>query len=408
MKGKTTNLLDVQKVRKDFPILSTGIIYLDNTASSLTPEPILEKMNEYYHEYRANVERAVHRLSQKASEEYEAAHSKVATFINARSDKDIIMTKNTTEGTNIVAAGLEFKKGDKIVTTAVEHHSNFIIWLRLKKRLGVEVEVIRPDDKGLLNLTDFEKAIDDSTKIVATTHISNVLGEVTPVKEIAEIAHDHGALMLVDGAQSVPHIKVDVRRINCDFLAFSGHKMCGPTGSGVLYIREELANQMDPLCIGGGSIEEVGIDYYTLARSPMRFEAGTPAIAEAIGLGAATDYLTSIGMNEIESYERETTNQLYHGLKEIPKVRVYGPEAKDRIGIMSFNIGNLNPHDVALALDVSAKVMVRSGHHCAMPLTKGILRQEAGTVRASTYFYNTKEELERFINAVGEISKTFS
>ena len=401
-------MFDVQKIRKDFPILNTGIIYLDNTASSLTPEPVIDKMNEYYHDYRANVERGVHRLSQKASEEYEGARSKVANFVNARSDKDIIMTKNTTEGTNIVAAGLEFKKGDKIVTTAVEHHSNFIIWLRLKKRLGIDIEVIKPDRNGLLDLTDFEKAVDDSTKIVAATHISNVLGAVTPVKDIAEIAHDHGALMLVDGAQSVPHIEIDVRRIDCDFLAFSGHKMCGPTGSGALYMREELANQMDPLCIGGGSIEEVGIDHYTLARSPMRFEAGTPAIAEGIGLGAAVDYLARIDMNEIESYERSMTDLLYRRLNEIPKVKVYGPEAKDRIGIISFNIGNLNPHDVALALDVSANVMVRSGHHCAMPLTKGILYQEAGTIRASTYFYNTKEELETFTNAVREISRVFS
>ena len=401
-------LLDVQKIRKDFPILDTGIIYLDNTASSLTPEPVIDKMNEYYRQYRANVERAVHRLSQKASEEYEAAHAKVAEFINARSDKEIIMTRNTTEGMNIVAAGLDFKKGDKIVTTLVEHHSNFIVWLRLKKRLGVEIEIVRPNKNGLFELTEFEKAIDDSTKLVSTTHISNVLGVILPVKEISRIAHDHGALVSIDGAQSVPHIKVDVKRIGCDFLAFSGHKMCGPTGSGALYVKEELANQLEPLMIGGGSIEDVGVDYYKLARSPQRFEAGTPAVAEAIGLGAAVDYLRKIGIRNIEIWERVLTDRMHRGLKNVPNIEVYGPEPKDRIGIIPFNVGKLNPHDVALALDVTANVMVRSGHHCALPLAKELLGKENGTVRASTYFYNTIEELDSFVHAVGEISKSFA
>lgn len=400
-------MLDVQRVRKDFPILATGVIYLDNTATSLTPEPVLQKTLEFYHEYRANVERGVHRLSQRASEEYERAHAKVANFINARSDSEIVMVRNTTEGINLVASGLNWKPGDKIVTSILEHHSNFIVWLREKKRHTLNVDVITPNEpirEGLLDLADFEKAVDDKTRLVAVTHVSNVLGVITPIKEIAEIAHEHGAYVLIDGAQSVPHIKVDVQKIGCDFLAFSGHKMCAPTGSGALYIRQELAEKIEPLCIGGGTITNVTLDSYRLDKSPARFEAGTPAIGEAIGLGAATDYLREIGMENIENYERELTARMYEGLSAIPNVELYGPEPKRRVGIMPFNVADLNPHDVALALDVSADIMVRSGHHCALPLMRNVIKRE-GSVRASTYFYNTREEIDRLISAVEEIAQ---
>ena len=883
-------MLNVKEVRKDFPILETGVIYLDNTASSLTPEPVLQKMLEFYRQYRANVERGVHRLSQRASEEYERAHAKVADFINAKSEAEIIMTRNTTEGINIVASGLSWKKGDKIVTSLIEHHSNFIVWLRVKNRYGVDVEIVEPGKPivhGLLDLADFEKVVNDETKLVAVTHVSNVLGVITPVKEIAEIAHDHGAYVLVDGAQSVPHMKVDVQRIGCDFLAFSvtgdtpllvssdegieimpiqriterikdgermrvltldglgkvvfksitgclthtdrvyevryegcavplratrhhsvfvwkegeivpkrveelkaddylitfntklelpqklkvaltyehhgnvvtekmkvtkhlmrlmgyylaegslgtnykvqftfninekeyirdckgiietlrgttfyreafervqkvkghslseisrvtgldretirkylgrskrcsgvfepkvkkiraythettsrmdvsfhskkwfeffrqlcgtkkdkhlpslvwqlpgsyvlelvrgylrgdgaktekynvrvksvakriilelcwllklngisctigigskkgdskknyniviqrseleelkefyrerkkndapkdkllpadglrkvyaqikpkfnykiyslirngkkrliregvaraikwienahkvplnrqsvrilenykkllsgdvgtvkvrsveevgeaevydvsvenyerffggfypillhnsGHKMCAPTGSGALYVREELIEELEPLCIGGGTIADVGLDYYELEKGATRFEAGTPAIAEVIGLGAAVDYLNKIGMENIERHEKGLTKQMYEGLREIPKVEVYGPEPERKVGITSFNVGDLNPHDVALALDVSANIMVRSGHHCALPLTKNIIHKP-GSVRASTYFYNTKEEIEKLTSAVREIAESLT
>jgi len=404
-------MLDVQKVRKDFPILKTGIIYLDNTASSLTPEPVLQKTLEFYREYRANVERGVHRLSQRASGEYERAHAKVADFINAKSEAEIIMTRNTTEGINLVANGLEWKRGDKIVTSLIEHHSNFIVWLRAKKRHSLKVEIVKPREpvaQGILDSSDFEKAIDDKTKLVAITHVSNVLGVITPVREISKIAHEHGAYVLIDAAQSVPHMEVDVQKIGCDFLAFSGHKMCAPTGSGALYIREELIEEVEPLCIGGGTIADVSLDSYTLDKSPMRFEAGTPAIGEAIGLGAATDYLRKIGMENIESYEKGLTKQMYEGLREIPGVEVYGPEPKHRVGIMPFNVGDLNPHDVALALDVSANIMVRSGHHCALPLMKNVIRR-LGSVRASTYFYNMKEEIDKLISSVREIaSETYT
>lgn len=403
-------MLNVKEVRKDFPILETGIIYLDNTASSLTPEPVLQKMLEFYRHYRANVGRGIHRLSQKASEEYERARTKVADFINAKSENEIIMTRNTTEGINLIARGLKWKKGEKIVTSFIEHHSNFIVWLRAKNNYSVELEIIRPKEpveKGLLDITDFEKIIDDKTKLVALTHVSNVLGVITPIEEITKIAHEHGAYVLVDGAQSVPHIKVDVQKIGCDFLAFSGHKMCAPTGSGALYIGEELTEEVEPLCIGGGTIADVEMDRYMLDKSPRKFEAGTPSIAETIGLGAAIDYLQKIGMENIERYEKKLTKKTYEEITTLPSVEVYGPNPEHKIGIMAFNVKDLNPHDVALALDVSANIMVRSGHHCALPLTKGLLHKP-GTVRASTYFYNTEEEINKFVSALKEIIETLA
>ncbi len=399
-------MVNVQEIRKDFPILETGVIYLDSTATTLTPEPVLQKMLEFYHRYRANVERGIHRLSQKASEEYEYARIKVADFINARSESEIVMTQNTTEGINIVANGLDWKKGDKIVTSMIEHHSNFTAWIRLKNKRGVGLSVVKPKKPithGLLDPRDFERAIDDETKLVAITHVSNVLGAITPIEEICKIAHEHGAYVLVDGAQSVPHMKVDMQRMGCDFLAFSGHKMCGPTGSGVLCIREELIDEVEPLHVGGGTISDVGLDYYTLEKSPMKFEAGTPGIAEAIGLGAAIDYLTGVGMENIERHERDLTRRMYEGLTGISKVEAYGPEPDHRVGIIAFNLGDLNAHDVALALDVSANIMVRSGHHCAIPLTRNIIRRP-GSVRASVYLYNTRKEVDKLVSTVREIA----
>lgn len=402
-------MLDVKKIRRDFPILDSGIIYLDNAASSLTPEPVIQKMLEFYHNYRANVERGVHRFSQKASEEYEKAHAKVADFINAKSETEIILTKNATEAINLVANGVNWKKGDKIVTSLIEHHSNFIVWLRLKKRYGVNVEIVKPNREGIFDTVDFEKAMDNKTRLVALTHVSNVLGVKTPVDEIAKIAHDHDAHLLVDGAQSAPHLKVDVQKIGCDYLAFSGHKMLGPTGVGVLYARKELLDNLEPLSIGGGTIADVGLDYYTLAVSPMKFEAGTPAIAEAIGLSAAIDYLKEVQLENIEVYERELVKKMHQGLAGVPNVEVYGPKkAEQRTGILSFNVGDLNPHDVALALDVSANIMVRSGHHCCLPLHKELLKRREGTVRASLYLYNTEAEVEKLVSMVDEIARSLA
>jgi cysteine desulfurase/selenocysteine lyase len=403
-------MLNTEKIRQDFPILKKGIIYFDSTSSSLTPEPVLQKMLEFYHDYRANVGRGVHRLSQKASEEYEKARSKVADFLNAKSENEIVMTKNTTEGINIVANGLEWRKGDRIVTSLLEHHSNFIVWLRLKKRYGVNVEVVKPKQpvaNGILDPADFEKAIDDRTRLVAVTHVSNVLGTISPVDQIAKIAHEHDALMLIDAAQSVPHMKVDVQKIGCDFFAFSGHKMCGPTGSGALFIKNDVMDQVEPLSIGGGVIEDVELDDYMLNNTSKRFEAGTPPIAETIGLGAAVDYLQKIGMDNIEKHEKQFAKLMYEKLCQIPRVEVYGPKPERKISILAFNIGDLNSHDVALALDVSANIMTRSGHHCALPLIKEIVKKQS-LVRASTYFYNTQEEVDKLAAAVREIAETLT
>jgi cysteine desulfurase/selenocysteine lyase len=399
--------MNVNTIRQDFPILRTGITYFDNAASSLTPEPVLEKMMEFYHEYRANVERGVHRLSQKAGEEYANARSKVADLINAKPE-EVIMTKNTTESINTVACGLAWHKGDKVVATNIEHHSNLIVWLRLKKRYGVDVEFVKANSEGILDIADFEKAIDDRTKLVAVTHASNVLGSISPVEEIASIAHERGAHLLVDGAQSVPHMHLNVREMGCDFLAFSGHKMCGPTGIGVLYIREDLHDEVEPLCIGGGNIKDVGIDYYKLAQGPQRFEAGTPPIAEAIGLGAAADYLQSIGMDKIRAHDARLIEKMYDEMTTIPKVTVYGPEPRRRVAILSFNIEGLNPHEVGLSLDISAKIMIRSGAHCTIPLMKDVIHHPDGTARASTYLYNTQEEVDKFLGEISELSASLN
>ena len=399
-------MLDVNKIRMEYPILQSGVIYMDSAASSLTPEPVLDKMTEFYHQYRANIDRGIHQLSQRASEEYALAHEKVARFLNAKSDENVVMTRNTTEGLNIVANGLKWNKGDKIVATVMDHHSNFIIWQRVKQRHGARLETVRPNEKGLFNLTDFDRAIDDSTRLVAVPHVSNALGSIAPIRDIVKIAASKGALTVIDAAQSVPHMKVDVQDMDCDFLAFSGHKMCGPTGSGGLYIKDEMAEQIEPSYIGGGTIQDVSLEEYQLTSGWRRFEAGTPAIAEGIGLGRAVDYLTQLGMENVRTHEMELGRKLYEGLKEIGKVKVYGPEdPKNRVALTSFNVGDLNPHDVALALDVSKKIMIRSGHHCALPTMKEIIHAD-GTARASLYVYNSAEEVEVLLSTMEEIARS--
>ena len=399
-------MFDVQSVREDFPILEKGVIYLDSAASSLTPEQVVLKEMEFYREYRANVERGVHRFSQMASEEYEKAHEEIARFIGAPGVENLALLSNTTEGINLVANSLDWSKEDKIVNTVIEHHSNFITWLRVRQRHGTKLEVVRSTPEGFFDLADFEKAIDDSTKLVAVTHVSNVLGCIVPIKEICEIAHEHGAKMLVDGAQGVPHIHTDVMDSKVDFLAFSGHKMLGPTGSGGLYIAEAELASTEPLCIGGGTIADVSIDDYVLAVPPMKFEAGTPNIAQVIGLGEACRYLNRVGMDNVKKWDLTLANRLIEGLTEIEGVTVYGPkDPRQRVGLATFNIGDMNPHDVALTLDTEYNIAVRSGHHCALPLMKELFRLKEGTVRASTYIYNTLEEIDALVTAVEEIAR---
>jgi len=398
--------VDVESIRKDFPILGKGVIYLDSAASSLTPEQVVLKEMEFYREYRANVERGLHRFSQRASEEYETAHEEVAHFIGAKGRENVAMVRNTTEAINLVANSLDWEKGDKIVTTVIEHHSNYITWLRVAQRHGCTVEVVRSNREGIFDLAEFEQSIDDSTRLVAVTHVSNVLGCIQPIKEICSIAHEHGALMLADGAQGVPHIKTDVMEMGVDFLAFSGHKMLGPTGSGGLYIAEEQLESTEPLCIGGGTIRDVSLNSYELAVPPQKFEAGTPAIAQVIGLGEACRYLTGVGMDEVKRWDERLAEKLAEGLSEIDGVEIFGPsDPRQRVGLVSFNVRDMNPHDVALSMDTEYNIAVRSGHHCALPLMKELFGLPDGNARASTYLYNTLEEIDVLLGAVEDIAR---
>ncbi|HUV03444.1 MAG TPA: cysteine desulfurase [Desulfobacteria bacterium] len=392
-----------EKIRADFPILN-DIIYLDSAATSLTPEPVLEAVLSYYREYNANVGRSVHRLSQFATQKYQNAHRKVAEFIGANHQGEVIFTKNTTEATNMVAYGLRWEKGDEVVTTLLEHHSNFLPWLRLREK-GVILKIVEPTKEGIFDIADFEQAIGARTKLVAMTHVSNVLGTISPVKEIAAICKDKGSdtLFLVDGAQSAPHIPLNVEELGCDFFAFSGHKMLGPTGTGVLWLKDP--NGLQPTLFGGGMIESVSQDEYTLAEGYERFEAGTPHIAGGIGLGRAVDYLNDLGMERIREYEERLAKRLLEGLLDIDKVQVYGTtDPNERLGVVSFTIEGIHPHELAVMLDEAADIMVRSGHHCCMPLMT-YLGLKQGTVRASLYLYNTKEEIATFLETVEGIAK---
>ena len=399
MNSEADSGLNVLEIRKDFPILG-DIIYLDNAATSFSPEPVIAAMNEFEHSYRANVGRGVHRLTRIASQRYWHAHEKVAGFIGAQSGITVF-TKNTTEAINMVAAGLPWKTGDRMVTTILEHHSNLLPWRNLKKQgVGVDVTGIHADFS--LDLEALDAAITPSTRLVAVTHASNVLGVVTPVQEIARICHDHGALLLVDGAQSVPHMQVDISRIGCDFFAFSGHKMLGPTGTGVLWMKEPC---LEPFIVGGGMVESVTESGYTAAEGYQKYEAGTPNIAGGIGLGAAADYLTGIGMENIRIYEERLTDRLISGLQNVKGVHVYAPEKSvGRIGVVSFTVDNLHPHEVAQQLDESADILVRSGHHCCQPLMERLGLPD-GTVRASLGLYNTEEEVDMLVATLDELTR---
>lgn len=394
--------MNFAEIKTDFPILN-DIIYMDSASTSLTPEPVLNVVSKYYREYNANVGRGVHRLSQVASQKYKDVHRKIADFIGAN-EEEVIFTKNTTEAINTVASGLRWKKGDKVVTTLIEHHSNFLPWLRLKS-LGVELDIVKPDKNGKFNVSDFKEVIDDKTRLVAVTHVSNVLGTITPIEEISAICEKKNALLLVDGAQSVPHIHVDVRKLGCNFLCFSGHKMLGPTGTGILWMKEDFFGRLEPLNFGGGMIDDVSLNGYELTKGYERFEGGTPNIAGVIGFGRAIDYLKKIGMDKIKDHEAKLTERLLEGLLEIKRVEIYGSlNSKERIGLVSFNIKDLNSHDVALMLDEASNIMVRSGHLCCMPLMKYFGLKE-GAVRVSLYLYNTEEEVDTFLETVKEIAK---
>jgi cysteine desulfurase/selenocysteine lyase len=389
---------DVQKVRRDFPILGEGIIYLDNAATSFSPEPVLAAMTEFEHSYRANVGRGIHRLARIATQRYWHAHEKVASFIGAK-EGITVFTRNTTDAINMVAGGLRWKAGDRVVTTALEHHSNLLPWRNLK-RLGVELNVIGINADFSLDLAALEKVLSPQTRLVAVTHASNVLGVVTPVQEIAQLCHENEALLLVDAAQSVPHMPVDVSRLGCDFLAFSGHKMLGPTGTGVLWMKDPIP---EPFEYGGGMVEAVTDAGIVTAEGYQKYEAGTPHIAGGIGLGAAADYLSGLGMQNVRRHGEHLTARLIHGLQQLDGVHVYAPrDPADRIGVVSFTVDTFHPHEVAQQLDESADILVRSGHHCCQPLLE-LLRLPEGTVRASFCVYNTEEEVDMLLATLAEM-----
>lgn len=389
----------VDAVRKDFPILG-DFVYLDSAAMSFSPEPVVAAHLEFEHRYRANVGRGVHRFTRIATQRYWHAHEKVARFIGGDAGVTVF-TKNTTEAINMVAQGLCWKPGDRVITTILEHHSNLLPW-RALARQGVALDVIGINEDYSLDLAALEDAITDTTRLVAVTHASNAIGVVTPVEEIARICRDRGVLLLVDAAQSVPHMPVDIGRLGCDFLCFSGHKMLGPTGTGVLWMREAI---IEPSLLGGGMIETVTEDAYVPAEGYGRYEAGTPNVAGGIGLGVAVDYLEAIGMETIRRHEERLTTRLIEGLSAIDGVRVYAPkDPASRIGVVSFNVENIHPHEVAQYLDEEAEILVRSGYHCCQPLME-YLGLPDGTVRASLSLYTTEQEIDLLVAAVGEIAR---
>jgi cysteine desulfurase/selenocysteine lyase len=401
--------MDVQRIREDFPILK-DVVYLDSAATSLTPEPVLRATLDYYYHYRANVGRGVYRLAQLADQRYRDAHRKVAEFIGAQ-EGATVFTKNTTESINAVACGQCLKRGDKIVTTLLEHHSNLLPWIRLERK-GVELAVIKPDKEGYLDPSDFEREVDGRTKLVVVSHLSNVLGTIAPIKEISRICKERNAALLVDGAQSVPHMPVDVKSLGCDFLCFSGHKMLGPTGTGVLWVKNE--ENLEPLMVGGGMVEDVYLNAsegyerkngYVRKKGYEGFEAGTPDISGGIGLGAAADYLNRVGIEEVILHEKKLTSKLLNGLQEIKGLEIYGPtDMNGRGGVVSFNVSGLLPHEVALMLDQASDISVRSGHHCCIPLMRHLgLRH--GCIRASLYLYNTESEIDKLLSTLEEVAK---
>ena len=406
---KTKKILDVEQIRKDFPILNRKIhgkqlIYLDNAATSQKPRQVIEAIDDYYKNHNANIHRSIHTLGEEATQKYEEAHENVAEFINADSYQNIIFTKNTTESLNLLAYSLtsKLKKGDEIVISQMEHHSNFVPWQQLAKQRDLKLKFIKINEEGLLDAKSINENITKKTKIVSITHVSNVLGTINPIQDIAKIAHENKALMIADGAQSAPHMPVDVKNLDVDFYAFSGHKMLGPTGIGVLYGKKELLEEMQPFLYGGEMIREVRFDDTKFNDLPWKFEAGTMNIAEGIGLSAAIDYLNNIGMEQIQKKDRELADYAMKRLKEIKELTIYGPE--ERGAVVSFNLKNIHAHDVSQILD-SEGIAIRAGHHCCMPLMS-VLKVPA-TARASFYLYNTGEEIDKLIIALHKVKKVF-
>lgn len=407
--------MNVEKIRADFPILEKThdgkkIVYLDNTATSLIPSQVVDACCDYFHGAKANIHRGVHKMSEEASRVFDDATKTTAKFINAKTE-EMIFTRNTTESINTVMYSFfvwdYFSKGDEIVVTIMEHHSNFVPWQFLRDKVGIDLKIVEVNDDFTLNMEDLESKITDKTKLVAVAHASNTIGTINDVKEICKIAHESGAYCLIDGAQSAPHIKIDVKKIDADFFAFSGHKMLAPSGISGLYGKKEILEEMPPFLYGGGMIEDVTLEKTTWAKLPDKFEAGTPDIAGAYGMKAAVEYLEKIGMDEIRKHEKELTNHALERIQEIKGINVYTPKnSENQVGIILFAVDGIDAHDVALALDESENIAIRSGFHCSQPLISRICKNGLG--RASFYLYNTKEEIDLFVDTLKIITDAFS
>ena len=388
------------------------LIYFDNAATAQKPLVVIEALSNYYQFYNANVHRGDHCLSGKATDAYEAARDKVANFVNAASRQEIVFTRNATEAINLVAYSWgmnNLKAGDEIILSVMEHHSNLVPWQIIAQKTGAVVKYVQLSESEELDMEHYQSLLSDKTKLVALVHISNALGCINPVEEIVRLGHQYGAKVLIDACQSVPHMKVDVQAIGCDWLVASGHKMCGPTGIGFLYGQQDLLEQMQPFLGGGEMIADVFLDHFTCGELPHKFEAGTPAIGEAIALGAAVDYLTNLGMDNIHAYEEELTAYLFKKIEQIPNLRIYGPkptlDGKGRAALVTFNVEGVHGSDLSTMLDQEG-IAIRSGHHCTQPLHRVL--GASGSARASLYFYNTREEIDIFIAGLKETINFFN
>ena len=406
------NMYDINKIRDSFPILSRTVygkplVYLDNGATTQKPLCVLDAMREEYLNVNANVHRGVHWLSQQATDLHEAARETVRKFINARSTNEIVFTRGTTESLNLVASSFTegcMKEGDEVIVSTMEHHSNIVPWQLQAQRRGIVLKVIPMTEEGMLDLDAYRKLFTERTRLVSITHISNVLGTVNPIKEMTHIAHEHGVPVMVDGAQSVPHFAVDVQELDCEFLAFSGHKVYGPTGVGVLYGKEAWLDRLPPYQGGGEMIGHVSFEKTTFERPPLKFEAGTPDYIATHGLAKALDYVSSLGMDNILSHEQDLTRYALQQLRTVEGIHIYGHSNDSGDAVISFNVGNIHPMDLGTLLD-QLGIAVRTGHHCAQPLMDrlGVL----GTVRASFGLYNTREEVDALVAGIKRVSVMF-
>jgi len=403
-----TRTIDVAAIRKDFPIFETGIAYLDSANTSQRPKQVTGAMLEYFEKFNSNIHRAAYRIAEEATVRYEATREKVRAFINAASTKEIVYTRGTTEAINLVAYSWGRKnigQDDLIVLTILDHHSNIVPWQILAAERGAHIEYVDIDEKGELRQDQFAELLKRGPKLVAFNLVSNAMGTINPARDMVAAAKKAGATVLVDGAQSTPHQPVDVRALGCDFYAFSGHKMLGPTGAGILYGRRELLEAMDPFMAGGDMIKTVRIEGTTYHDLPWKFEAGTQAIAEVIGLGAAVDYLTDLGMDAVRAHELEITEYAYEAMSDVEGLTLYGPPPSRRAGVVSFSLEGIHPHDLATIADRD-QVCLRAGHHCAMPLMTRL--GVAATARASFYVYTQKEEVDRLVSSIKEAQRIFA